>query len=119
MADGELTVEDHIKKTIQMKRLMAEKAHELGKKYIMVDIDGTICHCPGDPKSADDQMGFREAVPFPKRIEYLNLLIDICIPKRHYHYYVILLFVQFSFLFMVIIGATIQILKTHYKQNWV
>jgi len=72
MADGELTVEQHIKQTIQMKRLMAEKAHELGKKYIMVDIDGTICHCPGDPKSGDDQFGFREAVPFPKRIEYLN-----------------------------------------------
>ena len=47
MADGELTVGDHIKQEIQRRVLMADKAHEMGKMYIMVDIDGTICHCPG------------------------------------------------------------------------
>ena len=44
MADGELTVGDHIKQEIQRRVLMADKAHEMGKMYIMVDIDGTICH---------------------------------------------------------------------------
>ena len=72
MADSELTVGNHIKQEIGRRVLMAEKAHELGKKYIMVDIDGTICHCPGDPKSGDDQFGFREAVPHPKRIDPLD-----------------------------------------------
>ena len=76
MADGELTVSDHIKQEIQRRVLMADKAHEMGKRYIMVDIDGTICHCPGDPKSADGQFGFRESVPHPKRIEYMNSLYD-------------------------------------------
>ena len=84
MADSELTVGNHIKQEIGRRVLMAEKAHEMGKKYIMVDIDGTICHCPGDPKSGDDQFGFREAVPHPKRIEYLNKLHD----EGHFiHYY--------------------------------
>ncbi len=73
---SELTVGDHIKKEINRRVLIAEKAHEMGKKYIMVDIDGTICHCPGDPKSGADQFGFREAVPCPKRIEYMNSLHD-------------------------------------------
>ena len=39
MADSELTVGDHIKQEIQRRVLMADKAHEMGKKYIMVDID--------------------------------------------------------------------------------
>ena len=76
MADSELTVGDHIKKEINRRVMIAEKAHQMGKKYIMVDIDGTICHCPGDPKSGDDQFGFREAIPYPKRIEYMNSLHD-------------------------------------------
>ena len=76
MADGELTVGDHIKQEIQRRVLMADKAHEMGKKYIMVDIDGTICHCPGDPKSMRDQLGFRDAVPYPKRIDFMNGLYD-------------------------------------------
>ena len=76
MADGKLTVGDHIKQEIQRRVLMADKAHEMGKKYIMVDIDGTICHCPGDPKSMRDQLGFRDAVPYPKRIDFMNGLYD-------------------------------------------
>ena len=76
MTDGELTVGDHIKQEIQRRVLMADKAHEMGKKYIMVDIDGTICHCPGDPKSMKDQLGFRDAVPYPKRIDFMNGLYD-------------------------------------------
>ena len=73
MADGELTVGDHIKQEIQRRVLMADKAHEMGKKYIMVDIDGTICHCPGDPKSMKDQLGFRDAL-FDTRVTIHNLL---------------------------------------------
>ena len=69
MADGELTVGDHIKQEITRRVLMADKAHEMGKKYIMVDIDGTICHTPGDPKAGKDQFGFRNATPYQKRIE--------------------------------------------------
>ena len=76
MADGELTVGDHIKQEIQRRVLMADKAHEMGKKYIMVDIDGTICHTPGDPKAGKDQFGFRNATPYQKRIDYMNSLYD-------------------------------------------
>ena len=76
MADGELTVGDHIKQEIQRRVLMADKAHEMGKMYIMVDIDGTICHCPGNPKTSKDQFGFRKAVPYPKRIDFMNSLHD-------------------------------------------
>ena len=36
MADGELTVGDHIKQEITRRVLMAEKAHEMGKKYIKI-----------------------------------------------------------------------------------
>ena len=60
MADGELTVGDHIKQEIQ-RRVLMSKLHEMGKMYIMVDIDGTICHCPRDPKTSKDQFGFRES----------------------------------------------------------
>ena len=45
----ELTVGDHIKQEIQ-RRVLMSKAHEMGKKYIMVDIDGTICHTQVIPK---------------------------------------------------------------------
>mgnify|MGYP003134093156 FL=1 len=76
MADSELTVGDHIKQEIQRRVLMADKAHERGKKYIMIDIDGTICKTPGNHESANDQLGFREAIPYEKRIEYLNKLYD-------------------------------------------
>ena len=76
MADSELTVGDHIKQEIQRRVLMADKAHEMGKMYIMVDIDGTICHCPGDPKTSKDQFGFRKGVPYPKRIDFMNSLYD-------------------------------------------
>ena len=69
---------------IQHRMLIAEKAHEMGKKIIIVDIDGTICCQIGDPGSVDDAYGFKKAVPFPKRIEYLNELHD----KGHFiHYY--------------------------------
>ena len=59
MAEDELTVGDHIKQEIQRRVLMADKAHEMGKKYIMVDIDGTICHCPVcETETMKDQFGF-------------------------------------------------------------
>ena len=74
---------DHFMEGIQHRVMIAEKAHEMGKKVIIVDIDGTICHCPGDPKSGDDHLRFREAAPYPKRIEYMNSLHD----EGHYLHY--------------------------------
>ena len=84
MADSELTVGDHIKQEIQRRVLMADKAHEMGKKIIIVDIDGTICSQTGEPGSVEDAYGFKNAEPFTKRIEYLNNLHD----EGHFiHYY--------------------------------
>lgn len=75
---------DHFMNEIRHRQLIAAKAHEMGKKIIIVDIDGTICSQTGDPGSVDDAYGFKKAVPFPKRIEYLNELHD----KGHFiHYY--------------------------------
>ena len=81
MADGELTVGDHIKQEIQRRVLMAEKAHEMSKKYIMVDIDGTIYPllCPCEI-SLD-----LESYPYQKRIDYMNSLYD----EGHFlHYWI-------------------------------
>ena len=67
---------DHFIQEIQRRVLLAEKAHELGKKVIIVDIDGTICEQIGDPGKSSDAQGLENAKPFTKRIEYLNLLYD-------------------------------------------
>ncbi len=64
----------HFMAGIQARVLMAEKCHEMGKKVIMVDIDGTICKQDGDPRSSDDAYSFRTSKPFLRRIEYLNSL---------------------------------------------
>ena len=74
---------DHFMQEIQHRVLLAEKAHELGKKVIIVDIDGTICTQIGDPGKASDAEGLENAKPFTKRIEYLNLLYD----EGHYIHY--------------------------------
>ncbi len=63
--------------------MIASKAHEMGKKVIMVDIDGTICTQVGDPGKPISPDEFLEAEPFPKRIEYLNSLYD----EGHYMHY--------------------------------
>ena len=74
---------DHFMQEIQHRVLLAEKAHELGKKVIIVDIDGTICEQIGDPGKSSDAQGLENAKPFTKRIEYLNLLYD----EGHYIHY--------------------------------
>jgi len=80
---------DHFMQEIQHRILLAEKAHELGKKVIIVDIDGTICSQVGDPSkpiNSDDTTevgGLDNAKPFTKRIEYLNMLYD----EGHYIHY--------------------------------
>ena len=74
---------DHFMKTIQNRVMIAEKAHEMGKKVIIVDIDGTICRQVGNPGESVDANEFTNAEPFPKRIEYLNSLHD----EGHYIHY--------------------------------
>ena len=74
---------DHFMKTIQHRVMIAEKAHEMGKKVIIVDIDGTICRQVGNPGESIDANEFINAEPFPKRIEYLNSLHD----EGHYIHY--------------------------------
>ena len=73
----------HFMEGIQARVLIAEKCHEMGKKVIMVDIDGTICKQDGDPRSPDDAYSFRTSKPFPQRIEYLNSLHE----EGHYLHY--------------------------------
>ena len=63
---------------------IAKRVHDLGKRLIMVDIDGTICRNPHDPKDPKaPQGGFVDAEPFPDRIEYINSLHD----EGHYIMY--------------------------------
>ena len=66
----------HFRDEIMHRAMIAQKSHEMGKKIIMVDIDGTICKQEGDPGDANDAYGYKKTVPFPKRIEYLNSLHD-------------------------------------------
>mgnify|MGYP006235439395 FL=1 len=73
----------HFMEEIQHRVLIADKAHELGKKVIIVDIDGTICRQVGNPGESVDANEFTNAEPFPKRIEYLNSLHD----EGHYIHY--------------------------------
>ena len=74
---------DHFMAGIRARVLIAEKCHEMGKKVIMVDIDGTICKQDGDPRSSDDAYSFRTSKPFTKRIEYFNSLYE----EGHYLHY--------------------------------
>ena len=67
---------EHFMQEIQRRVLLAEKAHEMGKKVIIVDIDGTICEQIGDPGKSSDAQGLENAKPFTERIKYLNLLYD-------------------------------------------
>ena len=73
----------HFMEGIQSRVLIAEKCHEMGKKVIMVDIDGTICKQDGDPRSSDDAYSFRTSKPFTQRIEYFNSLYE----EGHYLHY--------------------------------
>ena len=74
---------DHFMQEINHRVLIADKAHEMGKKVIIVDIDGTICTQVGDPGKPISPDEFQKAEPFPKRIEYLNSLYD----EGHYIHY--------------------------------
>ena len=73
---------NHFMQELQRRILIAEKAHEMDKKVIIVDIDGTICSQVGDPSkpvnqdNTDEVGGLDNAKPFTKRIEYLNMLHD-------------------------------------------
>ena len=69
---------DHFMAEIQRRNLIFHKAHEMDKKVIICDIDGTICsqRVFSKERAPDDEVSFREAVPFPKRIEYMNSLYD-------------------------------------------
>ena len=73
----------HFMEGIQKRVLIAAKAHEMGKKVIMIDIDGTICKQDGDPRSPDDAYSFRTSKPFTQRIEYFNSLHE----EGHYLQY--------------------------------
>ena len=74
---------EHFMEGIQKRVLIAAKAHEMGKKVIMIDIDGTICKQDGDPRSPDDAYSFRTSKPFTQRIEYFNSLHE----EGHYLQY--------------------------------
>ena len=74
---------NHFMEGIRKRVLIAAKAHEMGKKVIMIDIDGTICKQDGDPRSPDDAYSFRTSKPFLRRIEYLNSLHE----EGHYLHY--------------------------------
>ena len=69
---------DHFMAEIQRRNLIFKKAHEMDKKVIICDIDGTICsqRAFSKKRAPDDEVSFREAVPFSKRIEYMNSLCD-------------------------------------------
>ena len=73
----------HFMEGIQHRVMIAEKAHEMGKKVIMIDIDGTICKQDRDPSIPDDGYTFRVSEPFTQRIEYFNSLYD----EGHYLHY--------------------------------
>jgi len=74
---------EHFMEGINHRVMIASKAHEMDKKVIMVDIDGTICTQVGDPSEPILPDEFLKAEPFPKRIEYLNSLYD----EGHYIHY--------------------------------
>ena len=74
---------EHFMEGIRKRVLIAAKAHEMGKKVIMIDIDGTICKQDCDPRSPDDAYSFRTSKPFTKRIEYFNSLYE----EGHYLHY--------------------------------
>ena len=74
---------EHFMEGIQKRVLIAAKAHEMGKKVIMIDIDGTICKQDGGPRNPDDGYSFRTAEPFTQRIEYFNSLHE----EGHYLHY--------------------------------
>ena len=74
---------DHFMEGINHRVMIADKAHEMGKKVIMVDIDGTICTQVGDPGKPISPDEFQNAEPFPKRIEYLNSLYDETSQEKH------------------------------------
>ena len=74
---------DYFIQNLQRRVILAEKAHEMGKKVIIVDIDGTICTQIGDPGKSSDAEGLENAKPFTKRIEYLHSLHD----EGHYIHY--------------------------------
>ena len=75
---------NHFLEEITRRILIAEKAHEMDKKIIIIDIDGTICSQTGEPGSVKDAYGFKNAEPVTKRIEDLNNLHD----EGHFiHYY--------------------------------
>ena len=69
---------DHFIAEIHRRNLIFQKAHEMDKKVIICDIDGTICsqRAFSKERAPDDEVSFREAVPFSKRIEYMNSLCD-------------------------------------------
>ena len=69
---------EHFMEEIKRRNLIFHKAHEMDKKVIICDIDGTICsqRVFSKERAPDDEVSFREAVPFPKRIEYMNSLYD-------------------------------------------
>ena len=69
---------EHFIKEINRRSLIFHKAHEMDKKVIICDIDGTICSQRkfSKERAPDDEVSFREALPFSKRIEYMNSLHD-------------------------------------------
>ena len=69
---------NHFMEEITRRNLIFDKAHQMDKKVIICDIDGTICsqRVFSKERASDDEVSFREAVPFSKRIEYMNSLYD-------------------------------------------
>ena len=63
---------------ITRRNLIFDRAHQMDKMVIICDIDGTICsqRVFSKERASDDEVSFREAVPFSKRIEYMNSLYD-------------------------------------------
>ena len=66
----------HFMAELARRNLIFHKAHEMDKKVIICDIDGTICsqRVFSKERAPDDEVSFREAEPFSKRIEYMNSL---------------------------------------------
>ena len=69
---------EHFIAEITRRNLIFDRAHQMDKKVIICDIDGTICsqRVFSKERASDDEVSFREAVPFSKRIEYMNSLYD-------------------------------------------
>ena len=67
---------EHFLAEIQRRDLIKTKAHEMGKKVIICDIDGTILEQVGSKVKSNSKEIYSKAKPIQDRIDYMNTLYD-------------------------------------------